>query len=198
MSDRERAICRRLRDFREETKLSQTAFAQALGIGSSRLATYEHERVPVRYELAKRAGEKFGLNICWLAEGVGPMTPHDPVHPALEEKIPPRSLLSEAYDRFLKALARKVQEMRADWNKIGGTLNILAPLGVPVGEGSKYAILKAVRSAVDAIPSNLQSEYFHALMAASNEFGKKHKIPIKGIFQRFRSVSLETKGLPEK
>ena len=99
---REVAICRRLREFRQQTRLSQVVFAEQLEIDSARLASYEHARVAVRFGLADRVGRVFDLNQLWLAEGGGKPRPYFHIKPESSLGITPEMLFSEAYDRFLR------------------------------------------------------------------------------------------------
>jgi transcriptional regulator with XRE-family HTH domain len=174
-----------LRVFRLETKLSQVAFAQALGIGSSRLASYEHGRVPIRYALAKRIGERFGVNLAWLADGVGPMTPYDPMHIDLECKIPPDCLLSEGYDKALKPLVERDLSGRAALTKLGGKTGYTVPLGVPAEQYMEYQTVGGVREVVRGLPPELRRAFFHALGAAVREFVREHQVRVQGIFGSF-------------
>lgn len=104
----EKAICRRLREFRLRTKLSRVAFARELGIDSSLLATYEHGRVPIRFELAARLGVKCQVSHAWLAEDDGPMHPYLELPQDLHRQIDGRMLFSEAYKRHVKPYLLKV------------------------------------------------------------------------------------------
>ena len=83
------------------TNLSQVAFARLLDIDSSRLASYEHARVPIRFDLALRAASLADVSLRWLAEGLEPRKL--PVFP--DQKLLERAadgLFSETYDTWLK------------------------------------------------------------------------------------------------
>src|SRR5271169_3474247 len=90
--ERERAICARLREARLETRLSQVAFCRDAGIDSSLLASYEHARVPLRYQLADRFCNLMNLSQRWLAHGIDQTTRHYyvPVKPTVQVQIPSR------------------------------------------------------------------------------------------------------------
>ena len=102
LSDREKAVCARLREFRIASKLSQVAFARSLAVDSSLLASYEHARVPLRYEFARHCNTVFGVNLRWLADGVEPKILGLDILGDLESKIPSKLPFLEAYDTYLK------------------------------------------------------------------------------------------------
>ena len=69
MPEAEVEICQRVRAFRLDTKLTQKAFAQSLGIDSTTLGSIEHCRTPLRYEIARQMFILFRLNPIWLKSG---------------------------------------------------------------------------------------------------------------------------------
>jgi transcriptional regulator with XRE-family HTH domain len=70
MPDEERAICRRLRQFRLFTGLDQAEFAAVAGLDPSAYAGYEYARSQLNYPAAWRILNAFRrLNPIWLAEG---------------------------------------------------------------------------------------------------------------------------------
>ena len=95
---REREICRRLREFRKFTKLSQAVFARELGMEGSLLASYEHGRAPVRYNLFLSVAADFNLNPDWLASGDGPMVDYNASFRLGGSKHPDQELFSSVYD----------------------------------------------------------------------------------------------------
>ena len=116
--ERELAICRRLRDFREKTKLSQVAFAQEVELDSGRLASYEHGRVPLRYWVARKICYRFNICQRWLATGVEPpVRYYVAVHGYVEDEIPKHALFSEIYD---ERLAPHVEDRLKDVSSVSG------------------------------------------------------------------------------
>lgn len=101
---REVDICNRLREARRETRLSQAAFAEILGIHRDRLATYEHARVPVRAGVALMAARHARVSLRWLAEGLEPKQLETFVHKRIRERIDENRIFSEVYDTVLKPL----------------------------------------------------------------------------------------------
>ena len=65
----ERAIGRRLRQFREEKLISQTAFAAKLQISRAQLINYEEGFAPMPWIVGLRLNRFFDLNPRWLATG---------------------------------------------------------------------------------------------------------------------------------
>jgi len=97
MTPSERMICARLKLFRENIGLAQDAFAERIGISNHQLASIEYGRTPLRYDIAWRVREVFGLAISWLFSGKYPpdhpdLTPW-PNPATMEER---RCLLTEA------------------------------------------------------------------------------------------------------
>ena len=63
---READICRRLRQYREKTKLSRVAVASKLGISTEALRRVEDARVLLSYDLAWRIGNLLRTRPRWL------------------------------------------------------------------------------------------------------------------------------------
>jgi transcriptional regulator with XRE-family HTH domain len=100
MTDRERAICARVRQFREDIKWPQPAFANAVNISRNQLANVEYGRAPLRLNLAVNLCEAFGANGEWLATGKGLMHGGNPMLTMV--KFGPEwysQLFSETFDR---------------------------------------------------------------------------------------------------
>lgn len=71
MNDFERAICSRVKLFRELIKWSQPAFAKEIGISRDQLANIEYGRCPLRYALGTTICQVFGISGHWLVTGEG-------------------------------------------------------------------------------------------------------------------------------
>jgi len=71
MNERERAICARFKRVREALYWSQSAFAERLGITTNQVASIEYQRTPLRYDIAWRLWDKFGVSLTWLHRGLG-------------------------------------------------------------------------------------------------------------------------------
>ncbi len=106
MPERERAICARLRKFRQATGLSQAEFARLVGLDFNAYTSYEYARSQLNYPAAWRILNSFRLlNPQWLAEGEGiPFGVYfvEYVRPE-DSSLGPRALFSLAYERFLKS-----------------------------------------------------------------------------------------------
>jgi len=100
MNTRERAICSRLKEFRETIRWSQADVGKKVGISRDKLASIEYGRVPLRYELALRLCKDLDISALWLVSGKGAMSPYCVI--CLSEKnhgkISAKSLLTEVYD----------------------------------------------------------------------------------------------------
>lgn len=67
----EKVIARRLKEVRRWTRLAQTQFAQALGIGRERLASYENGRAVLPFQIGEKICRLWPINPFWLANGTG-------------------------------------------------------------------------------------------------------------------------------
>lgn len=101
LPDREVEICRRLRTYRQKTHLSQVAFANAAGIDSRLLGSYEHGRSQLNYQAAHKIMTAFAIHPRWLATGTPPVHTREPIPSYELLAIGPRRLLSEVFDNLL-------------------------------------------------------------------------------------------------
>ncbi|MFO1487848.1 MAG: helix-turn-helix transcriptional regulator [Verrucomicrobiota bacterium] len=98
--DSEAQICRRVRELRLGSKLSQVAFANLIGIDSSRLASYEHGRVPLGFDVGIRIITTFGISPRWLFDGSGPQYLSFKLPDEILAQIPARRLYSEMFQHI--------------------------------------------------------------------------------------------------
>ena len=106
-SEREIQIGQRLRAFREAKRISRTAFALSIRIGSERLASYEAGRVPLRFEVFKAISQEYSINPIWLATGEGTPSLSTPFQLGEAEALVPSSMpFSQAYDSHLDSMCR--------------------------------------------------------------------------------------------
>jgi hypothetical protein len=89
--------------------------ASQLGITRDRLASYEAERAPLRFEVAARFCRQFIISERWLATGKGPIQQLLLLNQTQEfSKVPPGALFSDAYDLYLKTWAERRSEAIGD------------------------------------------------------------------------------------
>jgi len=69
LTDRQKQICRRLRQVRERLGLTQEKVAAQVGITRERLLIYEYARAPLRFDLALRFCRQLVISEEWLATG---------------------------------------------------------------------------------------------------------------------------------
>jgi transcriptional regulator with XRE-family HTH domain len=102
MNERERAVCSRVRQVREQIKWSQSDFARELGITRDQLVNIEYECTPLRFDLASLICRTFNISGKWLVTGEGDMNrfSHSQMIWTREErqKLSADALLTEAYD----------------------------------------------------------------------------------------------------
>lgn len=104
MTDRERAICSRIREIREQIKWSQADFATELGISRPRLVSIEYGHTPLRFEIAFRILLTFDIHAKWLATGQGEARPfhHRISSDDLDDYFEEMALFSKIYDANLE------------------------------------------------------------------------------------------------
>jgi len=112
MPPSERAICRRLREFRVKTGLSQAQFAALVGLNLSGYAGFEYFRTQLNYRAARKIlGVFWNLNPVWLAEGSEEMLgKRDFTFPPPEEcGAGHRALFSSVFEHGLRAELLKLK-----------------------------------------------------------------------------------------
>jgi len=99
MNETERAICARLRKFRESIQWPQAAFAEEIGLSRDQLAGIEYCRTPLKLGVARKLSRIFDLNINWLVTGEGRRHADVALFNVIEAVDPRRDLLllSEVY-----------------------------------------------------------------------------------------------------
>jgi transcriptional regulator with XRE-family HTH domain len=182
--ERERAICARLREARLETRLSQVAFAKEAGIDSSLLASYEHARVPIRYEFGAKVCNLLELSQRWLATGIDEDTRglYLPIHHSLNLQIRPRMLFSEAYDLYLKPLYEEQVSEGAAVIKAAKLRRVklsLRTVGAPTPERVSMALQGRIRSEVSQFPPHLLDPLKDHILRALDDFAASHVAEIK-------------------
>lgn len=183
---RELEICKRVREIRLEKGWKQSAFAKALGLPRVRLASYEYGRAPVRYELAKLIGEKFGVSQRWLAEGLSPEKAYVTLPAQLESQLDGRMLFSAAYENVVRPyLLRRLAEAAS---VLGCRVEELSPnfitwaLSSPEPDASanvaSWKISNECTRAFTRTPPNLRRAFLDHLLTAMRQFKSKHKTAI--------------------
>ncbi|MDB6068632.1 MAG: hypothetical protein JWR26_4840 [Pedosphaera sp.] len=114
MPAREVEICKRLRLYREKLQLSQVAFAREAGLDSSKLASYEHARAPLRYGAAFKIISAFLISPQWLASDIGPISSSVTLPSPEELGVNPEDLFSAVFDR---KLSKKIETETAEFMK---------------------------------------------------------------------------------
>jgi transcriptional regulator with XRE-family HTH domain len=180
---REIEICGRLRLARKATNLSQVAFARLLEIDSSRLASYELARVPVKWELAFKLCKSINLSQRWLALGVLPMHPTYEVGLPYSPSTKANSLFSSIFDDFLNVQTRVIEQA---WVKEFGEekfragefegleLTHFQRLDRAFTTAAVRSIVKAITIELNWLPDDLRAIYINYLADAMNAFRLKH------------------------
>ncbi len=189
LAEREKEICRRLRQFRtEQTKLSRVAFASYLGIDSSALANYEHGRVALRYGVVRRVAEEFSMNLRWLAEGKPPEMYFVHLDEEVVRKPDPKQLFSAAYDTFLKIRVEEAMRLR-DVESLScipgiaseGSImeNIWWRAGGSPRAGLAAELAKLIEAYWHRMPEDVLAEFFSQMRDTAHRFFLDHKVEIE-------------------
>jgi DNA-binding XRE family transcriptional regulator len=67
------SVAQRIKQIRNELKLSQSAFGKTLGVSKDVIVNIELERVPVKELMLKLICKTFNVNPLWLEKGEGDM-----------------------------------------------------------------------------------------------------------------------------
>jgi transcriptional regulator with XRE-family HTH domain len=188
----EQAICARFRTFRKSLDLTAVAFARQLGIDSSRLASYEHGRVPIRFGLAHTAFVKFRLNLRWLAEGKEPKRYLFHIPYKLSDRIDRKALFSEVYRLALKhdfekhfgeieqhSGAKDAEAVAAEW---GDTFGIPTAGEMDPGLFAEL-VAQRVQDYAASMPPNLFQTLFSAVSETLRRFAETHRAAIAAFKQ---------------
>ena len=187
---REREICGRLRSARKETSLSQVAFARLLEIDSSRLASYEHARVPIKWELALKLCTQFNLSQRWLALGSLPMRPRYDAGLKYSPLIKASSLFSSIFDDFLdkQTLAIEgawIEEIGEDKFRSGDfgdlELTVLEFPAAAYTKGAASKLIKSISLMLNWLPEELRQDYVNWIADANATFREKYSKQIGNI-----------------
>lgn len=125
MNRREREIGERLKEFRQAIKWSQSKFADQIGVSRDQLASIEYSRTPLRYELAWRIRDSFGLSIDWLWGGDMPPDHLDEdqglPHPS-QTGLPQNARLTEVFNKVYQLPTASHAELESAGKQKGVSL----------------------------------------------------------------------------
>ncbi|MDB6110909.1 MAG: hypothetical protein JWR69_2659 [Pedosphaera sp.] len=167
MPAREVEICKRLRIYRIRTGLSQIAFARDVGLDSTKLASFEHARAPLRYDVAYKILSTSLLNPQWLAEGIWPISSTAFFYNAKDLKAEPGALFSKVYDSLLKPrLEAEISEEKK--NSESGNMHYTPD---PKGRVIAEAVLKdCLGEWLELVQDDRLNEFGNKLYSFANEF----------------------------
>jgi transcriptional regulator with XRE-family HTH domain len=123
LSGRETELCLRIREARDLAEVTQEKLAELIGVPRDRLSTYEKCRAPLRFEIGLRICRQLIISEEWLATGatvaldklagkgdlkvlrerVFKRQCYDLLSEPIALAVPPGTLFSEAYERYLAA-----------------------------------------------------------------------------------------------
>ena len=168
-------ICRRIRNFRtSELGMSQAAAARKLGIDSTRLAAYEHGRVPIRFGFADRFCKKFNLSQLWLAEGKE------------------RPIGYVRFDPALKSSLNDAERFSAVW------ISKLRPAFVEARQSGLETIIDAFSRPPRTFPRAEEAMRFQVLMDFIRNHLRSFSPPVRWSFLRVMQAAASDFVLREK
>lgn len=185
--ERELAVCRRLREFRLHTKLSQVAFAKEVDLDSARLASYEHGRAPIRYRLALLAHAKFELNLEWLAEGVGSFK-SDGELPKVAHDCNHWDLFTDVYFQELKPA---LEAKRASARAVAKTFQELLDESPSSAHGYLYLMKILLAGVMAKSPPSVHPDLFGAVSDCVQKYWKEN-VESKGLILAYSGKDIAT------
>jgi transcriptional regulator with XRE-family HTH domain len=149
LPESERAICRRLREFREASGLSQVEFARRAGLDGGSYASYEYERAKLNYPVAYKILTTYVmLGPKWLALGGSSAGVFFGTLPKPGENMDgPKTPFSEVYQ---STICHRVAASRAAAMKPAEPFPIFRP------DGSPESRVRALRLFVEMLKQYLQ------------------------------------------
>ena len=170
LSQTEKEIGARLREWRETLLLPRTKVARKINIGSERLASYESGRAPLRFGVFLALWKKFKLNPEWLAMG---RLPREMSFTGFDSVIPIASIDSTArFSEVFETHLRPVFEGRGDVRLL--------------------AVMNRVDEEINSLLSNLKRGGSHGADSIRDLRGKLLKL---GILEE--GIILQTLALPK-
>jgi transcriptional regulator with XRE-family HTH domain len=166
-------ICHRLRAFRLSTKLSQVAFAEKIGLDSGQLRNYEHARAPLRFSLAKRLLRSFGVNLYWLADGMGDVRTYQRLAQKIESPIPDTMLFSVAFERHLKRDWVRLEDLTSGAMNAGFEADDLPGIGASNEEILSHMLGSRVAKTHLLLPPELADQMAKQIWKILIHFSKK-------------------------
>lgn len=196
----EKAIGRRLREFRLVLGLSQAAFARRAGLDAALLASYEHGRSRLNYSVAWKVLTAFQLNPECLAIPNGRYFPPVSVPTPEELKIGERTPFSTVYAKHLAPL---VSSALADWSSKGPPepTPLRVPDTSPRGRVALDAKLSAwLRRYVETVPDACLEKFADGVYQHGTQLARSLPRDTKEVWERrlsemekLRAQQVETK-----
>jgi transcriptional regulator with XRE-family HTH domain len=141
MDEEERGICQRVRQFREQIRWPQPAFAYELGVSKDQLASIEYCRTPLRFETGYRLCFMFDVSQEWLATGRGSVTPFSALGTLpTPQQLPAKMLFSEALESGFSKLSKLASDVEMQ-TRSGVTRERSRNKGEPLGDFDPTAFL---------------------------------------------------------
>ena len=163
--------------------MTAVEFARRLDIDSNRLSSYEHGRVPIRYELAIKVCREFNISQRWLARGILPMQPKYDVPMEYSYLVKPNSLFSKVFDGWLDAPTQRIEqaliEMVGEENFRAGKFDDAVFSNFPPADSTPpqamaFYVKKLISLRLNWLPQDLQLMYGKALLQADKSFQTKY------------------------
>jgi DNA-binding transcriptional regulator YiaG len=187
LPERELQVCRRVRSIRATLKRSRVDFGREINLDSSTLSNLEHGRIRLRFYIAKRLGEQWGVSLRWLAEKKGPMWGYQPLHEFMSNDQRP---FTEVYDQVVKPELEQRLHLKSEFSDWHVYLSHVLPIGAPPEDRMLHNIIHELRMEVRAVPPDLRAGFKAAVVQSAKEFVAEHLSANKGVDNISESVNI--------
>ncbi|MFZ4777048.1 MAG: helix-turn-helix domain-containing protein [Terrimicrobiaceae bacterium] len=187
ISDKEAAICERMRSRRVDLGIPQKELAKRMGVSLDTLRSYEYARAPVRYGFANRFCDELDVNQRWLFSGSLPMRPYFSVSPIWAQFIPAEMHFSKVAEGLLafliaEALAEMIERENREcsFEEMEGWDHFpwVPQLGTTMS-GTRDDALQLMESSlahtINRIPDELWAALVHEHSKFLKDFEKRHR-----------------------
>jgi transcriptional regulator with XRE-family HTH domain len=164
MNPDERAICARLKSFRERIGWNRNSFAAQIALTHARLVSIEHALTPLSYEVAWKIKEVFGLSLMWLVDGNYPPNERDVGRwPDPKTLNNPRELLSEVEKEMWAKIDPDAELKRSNKNKKEDIFN-------PGAAALAVSLKEDIVNWMARIPEDKAFEFYQELLKFAGDY----------------------------
>jgi transcriptional regulator with XRE-family HTH domain len=175
ISKHELDICARVRTVRESIHWPQSAFASELQITRDQLASIECGRTPLRYEIAWKIGQSFGINLRWLESGLafaGDKRENNTLPTPTNTGLPIRALLSEVIRKSLPKMEITLSPACDEQTNMHlvNTINSDDKGEIRERLSFEYFLLEQIKIWIEEIPTNRLGNFADEIVKLANTY----------------------------